>query len=166
MKAWALLLVLAASCSRCAGPKSAASAEELLPAHPSGALVTAPLGAFVQHLAALSDRVSALPGGEQLGEARKGVAAQLGFDPLTREGLLSAGLDPDRGAALALQTKGDARGQWVLALPLTSPEKFLATFDRLARERAGHPVRTYQARNDLRIALYARTADAEARNRV
>src|SRR5207249_4633213 len=57
-------------------------------------------------------------------------------------------------------------GQWVLALPLTSAEKFLATFDRLARERAGFPVRTDEARNEVRIALYARTADAEARNRI
>jgi hypothetical protein len=51
-------------------------------------------------------------------------------------------------------------------LPLTSEEKFLATFDRLARERAGYAVRTDEARNDVRVALFARTADAEARNRV
>ncbi|HEX9576919.1 MAG TPA: hypothetical protein VF993_04155, partial [Myxococcales bacterium] len=166
MRACALLLLLAASCSRCAGPKSAASAEELLPAHPSGALLTAPLAIFAQHLAALSDRVSALPGGEQVGDARKAVTAQVGFDPLTREGMLSAGLDPDRGAALALELHGETPGQWMLALPLTSEEKFLATFDRLARERAGYAVRTDEARNDVRVALFARTADAEARNRV
>src|ERR1700694_2613103 len=98
---WALLLLAAAGCSRCAGSRAAA-AEELLPAHPSAAVITAPLGAVAQHLAALTDRASSLPGGERLGEPRRGVAAQLGFDPLTRDGLLSAGLDPDRGVAVAL----------------------------------------------------------------
>ena len=39
-----LALVLAASCARCGAPKSAASAEELLPQRPSGAVVTAALG--------------------------------------------------------------------------------------------------------------------------
>jgi hypothetical protein len=165
-RACALSLLLAASCSRCAGPRSAGSAEELLPPHPSGALLTAPLGLFAQHAAALSDRVATLPGGEQVSEARKGISTQLGFDPLTREGLLSAGLDPDRGAALALELHGDARGAWVLALPLTSAEKFLATFDRLARERAGYAVRTDEARGEVRVALYARAADAETRNRI
>src|SRR2546430_15323513 len=94
----ALLLLAAAGCSRC-GRTSAAAAEELLPAHPGGAVVTAPLGAVAQHLAALIDRASSLPGGEQLGEARRVAAAQLGFDPLAREGLLSAGLGPERAAA-------------------------------------------------------------------
>src|SRR5438105_13674076 len=102
MRSWALLLCFAAGCARCGGPKSAASAEELLPARPSGAVVTAPLAAMAQHFAALADRAASLPGGEQLTDLRKGLAAQLGFDPLTREGLLSAGLDPDRGAAVAL----------------------------------------------------------------
>jgi hypothetical protein len=127
---------LAAGCSRCAGPKSAASAEELLPQHPSGAVVTAPLSLLAMHGAALSDRAASLPGGEQLGEARKAVAAQLGFDPLTRDGLLSAGLDPDRGAALAL-LPGTPRPEWVAALPLTKPDRFLASVQRLLVERAG-----------------------------
>src|SRR4030081_413081 len=92
----ALLLLATAGCSRCGGT-SAAAAEELLPARPPGAVVTAPLGAVAQHLLALTERASSLPGGEQLGEVRRGTTAQLGFDPLTRDGLLSAGLDPDRG---------------------------------------------------------------------
>ena len=164
--ACALSLLLAASCSRCGGQRSAPEAAELLPQHPSGAVVTAPLGLLASHGSALSDRVSALPGGEQVGEARKAIGAQLGFDLLTREGLLAAGLDPDRGAALALEIRGGARAGWMVALPLISPEKFLATFDRLARERAGYPVRSDEARGDVRIALFARTADAESKGRV
>ena len=136
MRYCALALVFAASCSRCGGPKSAASAEELLPQRPSAAVTTAPLATLALHFAALSDRVATLPGGEVLAEYRKGLAAQLGFDPLTREGLLSAGLDPDRGAAVAL-VPGDPRPDWVVALPLSNPEQFSKTVQRLMLERFG-----------------------------
>src|SRR5690242_7266141 len=112
-RGWALLLVAVAGCPRCGGG-STASAEERLPGRPDAAILTAPVGAVAQHLAALSDRAASLPGGEQLGEARRTVAAQLGFDQLTRDGLLSAGLDPDRGAAVALL---DQR-EWIAALPV------------------------------------------------
>jgi len=128
----ALLLLATAGCSRCGGT-SAAAAEELLPAHPPGAVVTAPLGAVAQHLLALTERASSLPGGEQLGEVRRGTTAQLGFDPLTRDGLLSAGLDPDRGAAVALLDGQD----WIASFPLTKPDVFLQTVQRLLVERAG-----------------------------
>ncbi|MCA1826639.1 MAG: hypothetical protein ABR567_08170 [Myxococcales bacterium] len=135
-RAFAVVLVFSASCSRCGGPQSAASAEELLPANPSGAIVTAPLGALAQHAAALVDRVARLPGGEQLTQMRAQLAAQLGFDPLTREGLLSAGLDPDRGAAVAL-FEARPRPEWVVALPLTKPDVFAQTVQRLMVERFG-----------------------------
>ncbi len=134
--ALALALLASASCARCGGPRSAASAEELLPAHPSGAVVTAPLGAVAQHLAALSDRAASIPGGEQLAQARKQLAAQLGFDPLTREGQLAAGLDPDRGAAVAIFV-AQPRPEWVIALPLTKPDLFAQTIQRLFVERFG-----------------------------
>ncbi|HET9752387.1 MAG TPA: hypothetical protein VFP52_05480, partial [Myxococcales bacterium] len=115
MRACTLLLVVAAGCSRC-GTRSAASAEELLPDRPAGAVVTAPLGAVAQHLSALADRLQSLPGGEQLADYRRAVATQLGFDPLAREGLLAAGLDPDRGAAVAVFELGPA-ADWVVSLP-------------------------------------------------
>lgn len=154
----ALLLVVAASCSRCGGAKSAQSAEALVPLS-SGAVVSGPLAGVAQHASALVDSASQLPGGEQLGDIRKGLAAQLGFDPLTREGLLSAGVDPDRGFALALQPT--VPPSWLIALPLVKPDAFLQTFDRLARERAGYALRTDEARGDIRIALYARDPQAK-----
>ena len=135
-RACALLVLLAASCSRCGAPKSAATAEELLPPQPSGAVVTAPLGALAEHFAALSDRVASLPGGELPGELRKGMAAQLGFDPLTREGLLSAGVDPQRAAAVAL-IEAQPRPEWMVALPLVNPDLFIQTVQRLLVERLG-----------------------------
>src|SRR5262249_37096665 len=88
----AVLALGLVSCARCGGPASAKSGEELLPARADGAVVTAPLGVLGQHLAALADRVASIPGGEQLAQMRAALSAQLGFDPLTREGLLSAGL--------------------------------------------------------------------------
>lgn len=135
-RACALFLLLAASCARCGAPKSAASAEELLPLQPSGAVVTAPLGALAEHFAALSDRVASLPGGELPGELRKGMTAQLGFDPLTRDGLLSAGVDPQRGAAVAL-LEAQPRPEWMVALPLVNPDLFIQTVQRLLVERLG-----------------------------
>ena len=126
-------------------------------------MVTAPLGMVAQHFSDLVERAGKLPGGEQLTDTRRQLAAQLGFDPLTREGLLAAGLDPDRAAAAALQIPAEGRGSWVAALPLTRPELFLQTFDRLARERAGYSTRTDEARGDVRIAIYSR---AEGRGRL
>src|SRR5579859_2543072 len=131
----ALALILAASCSRCDAPKSAASAEELLGQNPSAAVVTAPLGALAGHFEALASIAASLPGGEQLSDLRKGLASQLGFDPSTREGLLAAGLDPDRGAALALFANAPAsRPEWAVALPLTNPDQFAKTVQRLLVE--------------------------------
>src|SRR5438094_709989 len=106
----ALLLLAAAGCSRCGGTTTANAAEELLPLHPAAAVVTAPLGAVARHLAALIDRASSLPGGEQLGEARRVAAAQLGFDPLAREGLISAGFDPDRAGDVAVSLQVSQQG--------------------------------------------------------
>lgn len=134
-KLCAAALILLAGCGRCGSAgESAKSAEELLPAQVSAAVVTAPLGGFMQHAAALSDRASALPGGEQLADLRKGVAARLGFDPFTRDGLLSAGIDPDRGAAVALLPNA----QVVTALPLVKPDLFLQTAQRFLVDRAGY----------------------------
>src|SRR3954469_576216 len=135
MRWCALLLCLAAGCSRCGG-RSAGAAEELLPQEPGAAVLTAPLGALGQHLAALTERVASLPGGEQLGDYRRALAAQLGFDPLTREGQLAAGLDPDRGVAVAV-FDGQPGVEWMMALPLTSPDAFMKTVQRLLVERAG-----------------------------
>jgi hypothetical protein len=134
-RGWALFLLATAGCSRCAGT-TAKAAEELLPARPGAAIVTAPLGAIAQHLSALIDRASSLPGGEQLGEGRRAAATRLGFDPLAREGLLSAGLDPDRPAAVTF-VEGQPRAGFVAALPVGNPDRFLQMVGRVLVERGG-----------------------------
>jgi hypothetical protein len=131
------LLVLLAGCGRCGGgPGNAKAAEEILPAQLSGAAVTVPLGLLAEHAATLADRAASLPGGEQIADFRKGLAARLGFDPFTREGLVSAGIDPDRGAALGL-LPDSIPSPVAVALPLANPDKFMETAQRLLVERAG-----------------------------
>ena len=155
----AALALTVTGCARCAGERSARSAEELLPQAAQGSAVTAPLAGVARNVSALVERAGQLPGGEQLRDGRRAVSAQLGFDPFTRDGLLSAGLDPDRGAALVL-LEGQPPG-WVAALPLTGQDAFARTFDRVARERAGLAVRTDEARGDVRVALYSRVEAGE-----
>jgi hypothetical protein len=154
---WVLLLLAAASCSRCGEP-SARTPEELLPGHPGAAVVTAPLGVIAQHLAALADRASSLPGGEQLGEVRRAMTVQLGFDPLTRAGLVAAGLDPERGAAATL-FEGPPRGEFMAALPVAKPDVFLKTAQRLLVERAGFAVVAAQPQS---VKLFERRGERVA----
>jgi hypothetical protein len=151
------LLLWGAACAR---ERSARSAEELLPEPAQGALVTAPLAGLAKDASALLQRAGTLPGGEQLGDSRRATAAQLGFDPLTREGQLAAGLDPDRAAALVL-LPGPTRPGWVAALPLTKQDLFAQTVDRLLRERAVFAVRHDEARGKTRVAVYSREAEAD-----
>jgi hypothetical protein len=113
-----------------------------------------------QDVAALLQRSAQLPGGEQLGDSRRAMASQLGFDPLSRDGQLSAGLDPDRAAALVLLPAAGRPG-WVAALPLTKPDLFAQTIDRLLRERAAFAVRHDEARGKTRVAVYSREGEAD-----
>jgi hypothetical protein len=149
-----------ASCGRCAsGPNRAAepSAEDLLPQASAGAAVTAPLGAVAQHAAELIGRAAQIPGGEQLAESRRAATVQLGFDPLTREGLASAGIDPDRSAALAF-VPGDPQNGWIVALPISDADAFTKAADRLLRERAGFPSRFEEKRGEARVTVFSREA--------
>jgi hypothetical protein len=150
------LLVLLAACPR---ERSAGSAEELLPKATHGAVVTAPLAGMAQNASALLNRASQLPGGEQLGDSRRAVTAQLGFDPFSREGQLAAGLDPDGRAALVLAA--DDRSGWIAAVPLTRPDVFSQTVDRLLRERAAFTVRQEETRGKIRVAVYSREGERD-----
>jgi len=122
------------------------------------------------------DRASSLPGGEQLGEARRVAAAQLGFDPLAREGLISAGFDPDRAAAVAF-FEAQPRAELIAALPVSKPDLFLQTMQRLLVDRGGFSRAEGQSqsatlfeRGGTRVAvsvvrgygLFARTRDPAA----
>lgn len=154
-----LLLAAGAGCSRCAGGRSAASAEELLAAGTPLAATTGQLGALGQHGSALVDRAAAIPGGEQLGDLRRQLSAQLGFDPFSRDGLLAAGLDPDRGAAFTATLPDGPKGRpaWIVALPLTNPDRFSTAVEKLLRERSGFPLRAEEARANTKVIVFARS---------
>jgi hypothetical protein len=151
-------LALASACSRRA--PTAKAAEELLPSRPVAAVITAPLAGVAQHLSELFARAAQIPGGEQLDANRRGIAAQLGFDPLTRDGLASAGLDPGRGAAVAVM-QGGPRPGWVAALPVANQDAFAKTLDRILRERAGFADRAEETRSGTRIAVFSRPGAPE-----
>jgi hypothetical protein len=157
--ALALAFALAPACRR-AGEGSAGSAEELLPAQPPGAVSTVALGQLAQHAGELIARVTGLPGGEQLGDAHKALSASLGFDPLTREGLLSAGLDPARGGAFSIVQKGAGAPGFVAALPLSSGPAFVQAFEKLARERAGYAERVEETRGGVAAVVFSRPGGA------
>ena len=155
---WICALALASICSEAGCSRRAANAkaaEELLPPRPVAAVITAPLASLAQHLSELFARAARIPGGEQLEANRRGTAAQLGFDPLTRDGLTSAGLDPDRGAAVAV-TQGNPRPGWVAALPVANQDAFAKTLDRILRERAGFAERSEENRSGTRVTIYSR----------
>ncbi len=173
-RAVALGLVLLASCSRCGAPK-ALDAAELLPAQASSAAVTAPLGALAAKLAATSLLAAQIPGGEALGTQLQGVSQSLGFDVTSRDALVKAGLDPERGAALALlpaqpgeqgqqaqpQTAGAQRQSWILALPLSSESAFAQAVEATLSGRAGFPLRSDEPRSGVHAVVFARASQAE-----
>lgn len=149
----------AASCARCG--QSARSAEELLPEAFTGAGVTAPLGQVSAAAAEVVKQLGSTPAGEAAAEVARALPRELGFDPLTREGLLAAGLDPARGAAaIAVKPEGK-RTAWVAALPLTKPEAFLQVVDKLVLRRGAFPLRTEEARGGVKVTVYARAGEPQ-----
>jgi hypothetical protein len=149
----ALALAAGSGCSRRA--PNAKVAEELLPQRPVAAVITAPLASVGQHLSELFARAAQIPGGDQLEATRRGTAAQLGFDPLSRDGLTSAGLDPGRSAAVAV-TQGNPHPGWIAALPVANQDAFTKTADRILRERAGFADRSEETRSGTRIVVFSR----------
>ena len=173
-RAAALGLVLLASCSRCGGP-AAKDATELLPAQSSSALIVAPLGTLAGKLAATVQLAGEVPGGEALGAQLHGLSQQLGIDLTSRDSLLKAGLDPERGAAVALVDAPGAspqapaaqpqaqsqRQNWIAALPLSSDSAFAQALEATLSGRAGFPLRSDEPRNGVHCVVFARASQAE-----
>lgn len=151
----ALALAAAPACKR-GGRGSGGAAEDLLPAQPPGAASTPALGTLAQHAGELIARVSTLPGGEQLADLRRALAAQLGFDPLTREGLAAAGLDPARGAAVSLVPSAAGAPGFVAALPVGTEAALVQTLEKLARERGAFADRTEETRGGIKAVVFSR----------
>jgi hypothetical protein len=135
------LLVALGGCSRCArAPAGVAMPPEVVAAD-ARAVGWAPrpvaLGATFSALVERS-------GNEELKRLREDVARQLGFDPLTEEGLRAAGADPAGGLLVAEEGEG---GPPLLVVRPASDSTLRATLARLARDRGGATVeRTTGAR--------------------
>lgn len=154
----ALVLALVGCRGRRAGPPP----ERFLPADVRVAVVVPEAGRAARQLAALHATLSEFPGATDLAAARGALAAQLGLDPLDPAGLRDAGVEPRRGAALALLARptgpGSSRGAPLLVLPVGDQERLEALLARLARERLGAEVRGLEPRGPVTPVSFRRAA--------
>jgi len=139
-------LVLAAStlaavgCARCGEKPERLDAEALVAADASLALSLPAPGDLADRAQTLIANARGGPGGAQLVGLAANLAAQLGFDPLKRDGLRSAGLDPTRSIAVSMTgTRADPGA--CAALPYSDLDKLEQTLARLAKDRVGASVR-------------------------
>src|SRR6266496_431179 len=96
-----LAVVVAAGCARCGGAGGPPPERFLAPDTPL-AVVVPSLRSAQEDLAPLVRTALGFPAAADLAAALEAVRAQLGFDPLDPAALATAGVDPSRGAALAL----------------------------------------------------------------
>jgi hypothetical protein len=128
----AALVVSSAGCSRC-GISGGPPPERFLPADAPVAVIVPRLRTAQEQAAPLLRTVLSFPAAADLGEKLAAVRSQLGFDPLDARALQEAGVDPGRGAGLALS----AREPPLLVLPVADAGKLEALVARIARDRLG-----------------------------
>jgi hypothetical protein len=131
-------LALSAGCGGCTGG-GAPPPERFVAADSRAAVIVPDLSRAATEAAAVLSAASAFPGAAALPAWRTAAAAQLGFDPLEREALARAGLDPARGAGAVL-VRGAGAGAAapvVLVLPVGDRGDLEDTVARLARDRLG-----------------------------
>lgn len=157
-------LLLAAACGRCGAPQAGPPAERFVPSGVAGVVLIPRLAEAARQAAALHATLAALPGQEELRELRAALGAQLSFDPLDPASMAGAGLDPERGAAVAeLARRGDeAPGAALLVLPVGDAGKFQALVTRLARERLGATEQGLENANGKPIEVWRRGAGEPA----
>jgi hypothetical protein len=146
----------------CRGRRAGPPPERYLPADVQAAVVVPEAGRAARQLAALHATLSEFPGATDLAAARGALAAQLGLDPLDPAGLREAGVEPRRGAALALLARpaapGSSRGTPLLVLPVADAERLEGLLARLARERLGAEVRALEPRGPVTAVAFRRAA--------
>jgi hypothetical protein len=137
--------------------------ERFVPASAGAAILLPELGRAATSLAALQRSLSGLPGAGDRVEWRRSLAEQLGFDPLDPEALMRAGLDPKRGAALAIvPAAGGAlpgRGAALLVLPVSHGTDVAELLSRLARDRLGATERTTSSANGVATTSFRRPGE-------
>jgi hypothetical protein len=147
--ALAVVLVALAACGRCTRDPAAAPERHVPPARL--AVVIPDLAEALGDARQVLETASRFPAAAWLPEWTAGVRGQLGFDPLTVDGLESAGVDPDGGAAYAETDAGP-----MLVVPIDDHEVFDATMTRLARDRMGAAHRLETQRGLAKVVALAR----------
>lgn len=128
-----------------------------MPASVRAAVVLPEVARSANELSSLLTSVAGFPGAGEVAGLRGAVAAQLGFDPLDREALERAGVDPARGAAFAfLDTPSPSS---LLVIPVANGPAVEALLARLARDRLGAETRTASARGGASVVTFRRGPD-------
>ena len=158
-----VVLALLSGCARCGAPRGGPPPERFVPATNAGALVIPVVAEAARQSAALVSALAARPGGDDLGRVRTGLAAQLGFDLLDPESLKGAGLDVQRGLAVAeVATRPGEPGTPLLILPAGDPGKLETGLVKLAKERLGATDRAEQAAAGTTFTVWRRAAGEPA----
>ncbi len=157
---WGLALALAlGGCARCTGRGARKNAEELLGPEATFVVSAPDLGRLADGCQALLATARGGAGGAELVAMSANLARQLGFDPLTREGLKAAGIEPDASLALEGSAVGNAGG--LVAVPFANQKLLETTVRRLAKDHAGAGVEQVQPVGGQRITTLARAPGAQ-----
>jgi len=144
----------------CHGGRRGPPPERFVPAGVRAAVVVPEAGRAAEELAALHSSISGFPGVGELAGARGALAAQLGFDPLDPEALADAGVDPGRGAAIALLDRpgprGEPAGATLVVLPAADAPKLERLLARLARDRLGATERRAETHHGIAAVVFHR----------
>jgi hypothetical protein len=156
----AALLVAALAILGCQRGRGGPPPERFVPAAVRAAVVVPAAGRAAEELAALHASVSRFPGAGELAAGRGALAAQLGFDPLDREALADAGVDPRRGAAVALLDgrgpRGPAGPASLVVLPASDAPKVERLLARIARDRLGATERAAETHGGVGAVVFRR----------
>jgi hypothetical protein len=158
----ATLAFVACDCGRRAPPP-----ERFVPASAGVAVVVPELRLAATAGAALDRTLSAFPGAGDRADWRRALTVQLGFDPLDPAGLERAGLDPKRGAALALLPPASgggplARSAALLVLPAADEGAIERVLAALARDRLGATERGTSREGGVPTTTFRRPGSATA----
>jgi len=160
----AALLLLLAGCSRCGAPAAGPPVERFVPSGVAGVVLVPRLAEAARQAAALHATLATLPGQEELAQLRTVLSAQLSFDPLDPASMTAAGLDVERGLAVAeLARRSDEEpGQPLLVVGVGDAGKFEALVARLARERLGAGEQGLENANGRSIQVWRQAAGEPA----
>src|SRR5258707_14927013 len=160
-----LLVRLIAGCTRCGkatpSPAARTSIHRFLPRIAEAVVVvpnSARLGEKLKQLQnlKLASFVAQLQGLANAQEYVNGLMEQLGVDLRSRDELVKAGIDPERGAAVALVSAN--RGYWVLAI--ADEGRFRSAVRRLANNRLGASAETSRDELGNAVTYFSRSGEA------